>query len=364
MHKFPHIIAIDWLQLYLHDKNGASEHLGAKYNGKSYYEFDLQECSTRQFKELWNVLNQDGDLYAVIQRVPFSSIISADGAIIKLANRELYKKDMIITLNMFLQQHGFEVKSISRLDVCFDSNVLANELTHKMFIRGIMDGKYLKNNQGRAHWEFAVDSSSNRPMECNSCSFGSGSSPVKTKMYNKTKEMQEVKDKPYIRELWALNDIDTEKDVWRIEISIKADMTNVVKLSTGETFRLRPDLLKHQRNVQDIFFTYAQKYFQFKINDGKANKTRMKTLDLFPQERILTTMPIRITLQNDSTRGDRVFLSKLNKIKSELRDIDDEDIHHIEMVTRKFCIQKGLSAYYWKKILKNEEPYNKQTFEI
>lgn len=39
-------------------------------------------------------------------------------------------------------------------------------------------------------------------MECNSISFGSLSSAVKTKMYNKTKEMNDVKYKPYIVESW------------------------------------------------------------------------------------------------------------------------------------------------------------------
>lgn len=355
MAAFPHVISIDWLQLYLHDSNEPNINLGIRYNLLQNYEFELLPYSSRQFKQVWNVYDMDGDLYAVIQRQPFSNIISRDGAIIKLANRELYKSNMTEKLMLFLSRYGFTIKSISRLDVCFDSTRLHGQLTHKKLIHGVQQGRYLKNNQGQAKWNFEVITASNKPLECNSCSFGSASSPVKAKMYNKTKEMNEVKDKPYIREIWVLNGLDTECDVWRIEISIKADMTNVVKLSTGETFRLSLELLKQQSDIQDIFYTYAQKYFAFKINDGKANKSRMKDLQIFPTERIVTAMPIRITLQNETTRADKMFLRKLHKIKTELREIDDEDRKDIVRVTKTFCIAKGLSEYYIKKVLPHTE---------
>ena len=353
---YPHAINIDWLQIYLHDGNQTESNLGMVYNGKSSYEFKKAEYTSRQFSQIYDIYNSDGDHYAVLQRVPFSSIISSDGAILKLANRELYKPTMIDTLMIFLQSHNFTFKSISRLDICFDCNTLKNGLKHSSLIKGLQNGKYLKNNQGQAKQNFEVQSTTNRIMECNSISFGSLSSAVKTKMYNKTKEMKDVKYKPYIVESWRENGIDTEKDVWRIEISIKADMTNIVHLSTGETFRLTTDRLKLASDIQNIFYTYAAKYFSFKINDGKKNKTRMPNLDIFPDRPILTTQPIRITLQNDASRSDKVFLNKLHRIQTELRNVDDETLSSIEDVRRTFCIAKGLSKYYNKNIRpKNEK---------
>lgn len=235
------------------------------------------------------------------------------------------------------------------------SNTLKNGLKHSTLIRGLQNGKYLKNNQGQAKQNFEVQSKTNRIMECNSISFGSLSSAVKTKMYNKTKEMNDVKYKPYIVESWQKNGIDTNKDVWRIEISIKADMTNIVKLDTGETFRLTTDRLKLSTDIQNIFYTYAARYFSFKINDGKKNKTRMPSLEIFPERSIITSQPIRITLQNDESRSDKIFLNKLHRIQVELRNIDDNTLSAIEEVRRAFCIATGLSKYYNKKIrIKNE----------
>lgn len=352
---FPHAINVDWLQIYLHDGNQGIDNLAMVYNGKSSYEFKKAEYTSRQFAQIYDIYNVDGDHYAVLQRVPFSSIISADGAILKLANRELYKPTMIDTLLIFLNTHQFTFKTISRLDICFDSNNLKNGLKHQSLIKGLQNGKYLKNNQGQAKQNFEVQSTTSRIMECNSISFGSLSSAVKTKMYNKTKEMADVKYKPYIVESWKENGIDTEKDVWRIEISIKADMTNIVKLDTGETFRLTTDHLKFITDIQNIFYTYAIKYFSFKINDGKKNKTRMPNLEIFPDRPIITAQPIRITLQNDESRSDKVFLNKLHRIETELRNIDDNTLSAIEEVRRTFCIAKGLSKYYNKNIRSKNE---------
>jgi len=352
---YPYAINIDWLQIYLHDGNQGIANLAMLFNGKSSYEFKLAEYTSRQFSQVYDIYDCDGDHYAVLQRVPFSSIISTDGAILKLANRELYKPTMIDTLMLFLQVHNFTFKSISRLDICFDSNTLRNGLKHTSLIKGLQNGKYLKNNQGQAKQNFEVQSATNRIMECNSISFGSLSSAVKTKMYNKTKEMKDVKYKPYIVESWQLNGIDTKKDVWRIEISIKADMTNIVHLSTGETFRLTTDRLKLKTDIQNIFYTYAARYFSFKINDGKKNKTRMPNLEIFPDRPIISTMPVRITLQNDESRSDKVFLHKLHRIKTELRNVDDSVLDAIEEVRRTFCIAKGLSKYYNKNIYTKDE---------
>jgi hypothetical protein len=176
---YPHTINIDWLQIYLHDENQGIENLAMIYNGKSSYEFKKAEYTSRQFSQVYDIYDSDGDHYAVLQRIPFSNIISYDGAILKLANRELYKSTMIDTLILFLEYHRFAFKSISRLDICFDSNTLKNGLKHSTLIRGLQNGKYLKNNQGQAKQNFEVQSKTNRIMECNSISFGSLSSANK-----------------------------------------------------------------------------------------------------------------------------------------------------------------------------------------
>lgn len=342
-YNYPYAINVDWLQVYCHDRN--VDMLSNIYYDKSLYEFKLLPHGSRHFKEIWEVLNEDGDKYATIQRVPHSSIISADGAIIQLANRELYKPHYASNFLLFLKSHGFDYKSISRLDICFDSNYLRNKFTHSNLIKGLMQGVILKNNQSRVQWNFSAMANVGKPMECNSCSFGSKSSGVSTKMYNKTLEMKEQKSKPYIIENWIYNNIDVERDVWRIEISIKSDASSTIRTSTGEIFRLSADNLRLQDMVEDIFFSYAEKYFAFKRNNGTKNKTRMPTLEIFPKDRIRTLHPVRITMEKDSNRSDRIFLKKLYSLFKEFKYMDRQTWEALKEVTNAFKVSRNLAVW-------------------
>ena len=220
-----------------------------------------------------------------------------------------------------------------------------------------MQGVVLKNNQTKVQWSFNATGSVAKPMECNSCSFGSKSSSVSTKMYNKTLEMKEVKNKPYIVENWGYNGLDLNRDVWRIEISIKSDASTTIRTSTGEIFRLSVDSLHLQEMVEDIFFSYAQKYFSFKRNNGTKNKTRMPDLEIFPKERSITLHPVRITTEEDSTRGDRIFLKKLHSFLVNEKDMPETTWNAVIEVSNAFSLSRSLSS--WRKEKLGEEIYRK-----
>lgn len=352
---FPYAINVDWLQVYCHDDNLGFLH--DIYYGASAYEFKLLPHGTRHFKELWEVIDEDGEKYAIIQRVPHSSIISADGAIIQLCNRELYRPYYASNFIVFLSSHHFRYKSISRLDICFDSNYLYKKLKHSKLIKDLMTGVVLKNNQSKVAWNFNAIANVGKPMECNSCSFGSKSSSVSTKMYNKTLEMKEQKQKPYIIESWGYNGLNLDMDVWRIEISIKSDASTTIRTDSGEIFRLDPDSLRMQELTENIFFSYAEKYFSFKRNNGTKNKTRMPDLPIFPKERSITLRPIRITEEKDSGRSDRIFLKKLHSLLNASENMDKQTWDSIIEVSNAFALSRGLAA--WRKQKLGEEIYRK-----
>ena len=62
-------------------------------------------------------------------------------------------------------------------------------------------------------------------------------SNVDTYLYNKTKEMQDKKYKPWIVEAWKRAGIDTSKDVWRLEFSLHNPRFIVRDNITGITER-------------------------------------------------------------------------------------------------------------------------------
>lgn len=354
-YNYPYAINVDWLQVFCHDGNQGN--LNELYFERSAYEFTLLPHSSRHFKELWEVYNEDGEKYAIIQRLPHSSIISSDGCIIQLCNRELYKPHYASEFLLFLSGHRFSYKSISRLDVCFDSNTLRNRLRHSNLIKGLMQGTILKNNQSKVQWNFSSIANVGKPMVCNSCSFGSKSSGVSTKMYNKTLEMAEQKNKPYITENWVHNGLNVNEDVWRIEISIKSDSSTTIRTESGEIFRISADSLKMQQTIEDIFFSYAKKYFSFKSNNGTKNKTRMPDYLIFPDERIATLHPVRITECKDSGRSDRIFLKKLIGLQREFARADAQTFNALKEVINAFTLTRNLEV--WKMQKYNEGLYRK-----
>lgn len=350
---YAYCINVDWLQVYCADKN--KERLDYKYNPLGEYEFVLRPCTSRHFAEIWDVRNADGDDFAVIQRKPLSSILAPDASIIQLCNRELYKPMMAIHFMEWLVDYGFTYKSISRIDLSFDSNVWAHGLKPRNFIQRFLAKEYLMNSKTRLKMNFSINAEMRNGFDMNSFSFGSKSSPVMTRLYNKTKEMQEVKLKPYIVECWQFNGINPEEDVWRIEFEVKSDGAKMIHLETGELFRLNVSQLQFQRDIEQLFFAYAAKYFCWKKNNGTKNKTRMPDLEIFPKERRTTMRPIRITSATDSTRADRIFIKRLHRYLEELRNLDHESEELLWKVSDIVSLDKTLVKWRKDKVLKPKE---------
>ena len=332
--------------------------------------------------------------YATILSNPVSSVIDRRGCLVKVSNRELYQPDFSITFVNFLSLYGFKYKSISRLDLCYDCNSFVGGMSPRRLINSFLSGRFLKNGQPsytlqgdtstdkreqltdsvvgairQANPEnetelrrviqsvvnerikrtddsrCTVRGSARSVRDINYISFGSRSSSVCSYMYNKTKELREVKEKPYIRQLWKLNGIDETQDVWRVEISIKADAKTLLHTETGELFTLSTDMLKLQTDIESLFYIYAAKYFNFKINDLTKNKNRMRSVPIFERMPTITIRPVRLTLRQDSTKSDKIFLKKLVNIEMEVPYPTAAFIDALRIVQYEFTFAKNLAHY-------------------
>lgn len=332
--------------------------------------------------------------YATILTNPVSNVIDRRGTLVKLSNRELYQPDFSYTFVNFLALYGLKYKSISRLDLCYDCNDFVGKMSPRRLINSFLSGKFLKNGQPsytlqgdtssdkrdqlvdavigaikRANPETESDlrqtiqsvinerikrtddsrctvrGSARSVRDVNYIAFGSRSSSVCSYMYNKTKELREVKDKPYIRQLWKLNGIDDSRDVWRVEISIKSDAKTLLHTETGELFTLNTDMLKLQTDIESLFYIYAAKYFDFRVNDLTKNKSRMRSVPIFERMPTVTTRPIRLTLRQDVTKSDKIFLRKLVNIENEIPYPTEAFTDALRIVQYEYTFAKNLAAY-------------------
>ncbi len=137
--------------------------------------------------------------------------------------------DLISTLHL-------TYKGITRLDLCYDCNYFSNHKSPAKFIQDFVFKEVGKNGyiyrKGSSKFTCHGSKTSTSSSKITSIAFGSNNNKVRQYIYDKTIELEEVKDKPWIREYWELNGLisDEKTHVWRTEISIKSQGMDILNL--------------------------------------------------------------------------------------------------------------------------------------
>lgn len=296
---------IDWLQVYL-EEDLAQFPLDADFFERHGWEVRRRDYSTPIYNEVFELRDAQSHPLFEITRCPRTNSQKMNGAIpyyachLRLANRTCYFDNPVILLRDFLITYNYTFCSITRLDVCLDFVKFDSGIDPKDFIRRYMAHTYAKINQGRLA-SYAEDEWHGRTWE--SLSWGRPSSVVKTKLYNKTKELEEVGDKPYIRQAWLqcglIDDFKAmtkrKKDgtmykptIWRLEFSIKAGGTKVFEMMDESGRKKVRRIMEHTLQVWDgrprcfyMFACLATCYFRFKKYKADVRKDRCEDVRLF-----------------------------------------------------------------------------------
>ena len=304
---------LDWLELSCEETNPTT----AKVINNGGYAVKVRDFGTRVFSEMFFVLNSDGNEMFEIRRNPYSKI-SQGGVIkdnlchIRVTNWKLYDVRLFEDLRNFILKFGYTVKSIYRCDICLDIQEFKSGMKPETFIKKYMHWEIGKMNQPKCtvHW---IDGAENRNV--NSLKWGSETSMITTKMYNKSMELRQVKDKPYITEQWERCGYDKTKDVYRIEISISSDARHLVHLDTGLIKTLSLETIDNRDKIYYTFLDYCSHYFDFYYRDENKRKSRCKHLALFKGYNIGDNCKVvRITNTKIITRTDRIIIKRLSDL--------------------------------------------------
>lgn len=329
-------VNIDWLQCFVAEPLDGQPRNAAYFMAKGY-EVHIREYGTPQYKEMFTVFEHCRP-FVEVRRNPYS--LKAQGGIfnendchVRLSNRACYSESPINDLRAFLLAHGYEYKSLSRIDICLDFNLFDLGQNPANVLADYMRGKISKINQCNiaAHGK---DSFKERLW--NSISWGSPKSMISTKLYCKSLELKEVKDKFYIRDAWQAAGLNSEKPVWRVEFSIKSDLKDFVRVEDSSrdsgkneiAGQLIPHRLRDYDNRDKCLFrfhTFAAHYFHFKYVEMQENgkprrKDRCKDKVLFKlsaDERAYK--PVRLTRDEEPTRTEKLLMKYLERI---INDVD------------------------------------------
>lgn len=299
---------IDWLEIYGVRTDRfqlPKNHDGGLYAVRRPY-------GTRVYNDIYDVYASKDNLYCTICMNPLSAhsrggIINDYACHVKLANYYCYVPGAVRDFKSFLENIGVCVKNIARLDLCCDFQYFENGLAAKTFIKKYACGDYCKLHANKGRLYFTDE----EVKTYESVTFGSPKSNVTARLYNKSLELQEVKDKVYIRDCWMQSNLKVGMNVWRCEFAIKAEGRKSVDKEEGVVYNIGLDSLCIPGAVRDYFLYYAKHYFLFSVYSPSKSKYRTKRLELFPDAVLGTLSPIDAPRNMYSTRTDRQVIKYL-----------------------------------------------------
>lgn len=357
-------VNIDWLEVYCLECLDLYP-LNAEFFRNHKWSVKERDYGTRQYREMFVLLDQYDHAFIEIRRDPVSAaegggnlgIFDPRSCHIRVANRYCYHDQIIDILSEFFAKYHYTIRRLYRLDIALDFEKFDKGDDPKKFIRRYMEGKYSKINQGNvgAHGKDRWDG-----RDWNSLSWGSPSSMVSTKFYNKTIELQEAKDKPYIRYAWmkaglvdnytTLQKLSEDGSlynptIWRVEFSIRSSASNWVVIEDDNRRKTKRIVLQHAlstyRTKEDqlhAFMRLAYHYFHFKKYEEGKRKDRCQDKVLFEYstndkgyslDRLLTDTPQDRTISSLEKKLNCFKLAHPKKKIVQACEVLIEELHNI-----------------------------------
>lgn len=300
-------VNIDWLEVYCLESNDRYP-CNADYFRRQGYLVNERDYGTRQYKEMFVIVDEDNNPLIEIRRNPKAGESDFSGFLpqsthLRIPNWRCYQDDIVSWLREFLVRHDYIFKRIFRIDICYDFEYFDSGDQPARFARRYLERVYRKINQCRISTH---GSDGWNDFEWETISWGKPTSMVSTKMYNKSKELSSPKnDKPYIRSAWFVaglvdNPISCTKrdrngkiynpEIWRVEFSMKSSADNWIVIEDQSGKKEKKKAIPHNFSLFDSkeklwqrFQDLAYHYFHFKYREYKDEETAIARIALNAQ---------------------------------------------------------------------------------
>lgn len=325
-------ISIDWLQVCCYTKK-LSYIIENEYycvDSSKEFRFIRQDVQTRSFSCFIKIFKKEGSDYfhcADLLACPRSSMLNQNIVLLKIANRYLYSQDYISLLYHLCTILHLAIKGLTRLDLCYDCNEFKNGRKPHKFIKDFVtqefDSPRYIYKVGAKKFRVYGGKSVSSVTKFSGIEFGSGSSSKRCYIYDKTLELQEQHDKPWIRQYWERNGlISNEKThVYRSEISIKCDGMDLLNMSTGQLFKLSPSYLTNQAAIEKLFHFYAASMFRFHVKGSHTRVRDYERIELFENSPIITCKPKKVCTNADTGRTEKICANTLSRLACRYSDL-------------------------------------------
>lgn len=290
-------ISLDWLTL----------NLRGRIFSHPLMVLEKQDYGTRQFREVYK-LEWRGRKLGTLVALPYLLSLGVDFMQLKIENQMLYDEKMFWLIDDLLSIMHWSLEGISRIDFCIDFEKFNNGWDPRTFLKRFAAGKVVVMNKSK----FALSGEKTDDNEFDYLRMGAPSSAVRTILYNKTKEMSEVKQKPWISDVWKQAGLTSGADVWRVEFSLKHDALQFVDKDTSKVIEVTYENIKDDGFVIELVRLLVSRYFKFVLPDGQKNQSRRKVLDLLGFDYVRSARLKTDGLQ-DVGKSLRQFAARLTK---------------------------------------------------
>lgn len=316
-------VNIDWLEVSCEESDSRFP-CDPDYFREHGYFVKERDYGTRVWGEVFTIEDEEGHDWIEVRRNPPSGTSEFKGLTqfscrLRVVNAQCYYKNPIGRLRDFLVKHDYIYKRIFRIDICYDFEYFDYGDLPSRFARRVLERKYRKINQCKIH---AIGDDRWSDYDWETLSWGSPTSMVSTKMYNKSKEIATVsKEKVYIPYAWfisglldnpiaktKLNEhgVEYSPEIWRIEFSLKSKAERWLVIEDISGKRMKKKEILHTLDMYDTpeklwqrFQDLAFHYFHFKIAKYKEVRKGLTASLLAEPSHSVDRCPIRKDLCPD-----------------------------------------------------------------
>lgn len=372
-------VNLDWLEVHCMEPSGDPH--DANYYRRVGLTVSERDYGTRVYKEMFTVNDVHGNPFVEVRRAPYSTgyggIHAVEECHLRLVNAACYLDNAAGMMQNFIDTYHYTVNRISRVDICLDFERFDEGDDPAVFLSRYLRQVYSKINQGNitAHgsdrWNGQV---------WNSVSWGSPTSAIGTKFYNKTMELYDPATgtyrKPHIRYAWLkcglIDDfhkvMKQGKDgwytpqIWRVEFSIRSSVKKwfAIELNGEEkhyqSIRNTLDMYDCREKLLTLFASLQQHYFHFKHYQTEQRKDRCPDKILFrwnqPQVTYKVGRDDTSIILGEGHKQQRPFDTLIRKLK-------EYQLHHTAKDITDACqvIIRAIEGDYLRSDLRNPFSY-------
>lgn len=326
-------VNLDWLEVDVTELN--QDHDPDYFRSRGFV-VNEREYGTRVYEQMFTLLDKLGHPFMEVRRKPKTTILSPYDSHLRLVNRYCYFDNAASIMRDFIDIYEYEFNRIARVDICLDIDLFDDNTRPRVFMQRFMRGKFSKINQANIH-SHGSDTWTGRVW--NSVSWGSPTSDVGTKFYNKTLELYDPKSntyaKPYIRQAWQLSGlvdnyqsctrfnadgIAESVEIWRIEFSIRSSVKNWFLIERNgnrkekQSIRNNLDMYDNREKLLTLFASLAEHYFHFKRYIIGQRKDRCPDRRLFnwkPDQLVYQVGRLKVLNEKKPSSSIAILISRL-----------------------------------------------------